>query len=157
MKKIILILIFMSTSLFAQKGDIEASINFGTMSGSGFGITYNVTDTARVKLDGFFVNIMDSYDDDQFYTLGASVNLDLVQLKDGISSIYFLSSFSTVLINNDNRYKSPVKVFAIGAGVRSFIGKKLFVEVELGYGYYMYNKNDFMSMLAGNFNLGYRF
>ena len=157
MKKIILILIFMSASLFAQKGDIEASINFGTMSGSGFGIAYNLTDTARVKLDGFFVTVMDSDDDYQFYTLGASINLDLVQLKDGISSIYFLSSFSAILINNDSKYESPVKVFAVGAGIKSFIGKKLFVEVELGYGYYMYDENDFMSMLAGNFNLGYRF
>ncbi len=157
MKKTVLILIFMSASLFAQKGDIEASINFGTMSGSGFGIAYNLTDTARVKLDGFFVTVMDSDDDYQFYTLGASINLDLVQLKDGISSIYFLSSFSAILINNDSKYESPVKVFAVGAGIKSFIGKKLFVEVELGYGYYMYDENDFMSMLAGNFNLGYRF
>jgi putative salt-induced outer membrane protein YdiY len=163
MKKIILIIIMLSSiSIFAKSGDLSVSINAGVSSGSGFGLNYSLTDNIRLKVATIYVGISDS-DFENIFALGGSVSIDFKKFKDDLSSIYFFLGTEQFL-NMDNEF--PFSVYSLGLGIKKFIDKNMFWELEFGYGIYVdnhtsyyddYEEDDTMTMLTAGVSFGYQF
>ena len=132
MKRIILIImLFMSISSFAKEGDIEISINGGISTGTGFGLSYNISDKLRIKLASVFIaTFYDSSSTLGGYSIGGALSLDLKKLSDDISSVYLFIGTNHVGIINESTI--PIHLYGLGLGLRKFIDenqifRKLFV------------------------------
>jgi len=159
MKRIVLIIMFISVSIWAKEGDMEISINGGISSGSGFGLTYNITENARIKIASAYIGLFWENENISMYSIGGSFSFDLKKLSDNKSSVYFFLGTNHLGMN----FELPIHLYGLGLGLRKFIDKKMFFEVELGYAYYNLNSPDEISedinitFITGSLNLGYQF
>ena len=159
-KMILVIILFMSISVFAKEGDIEVSINSGVSTGTGFGLTYNINDNLRVKLASVFIGIID---DNVLggYSIGGALSFDIKKLNDDISSAYLFIGTNHIGIINESTI--PIHLYGVGLGLRKFVDKKLFFEIEFGYALYNFNKTSqsdldgITTFITGSLNLGYQF
>ena len=174
MKKIMIILIFLSINTWADKGDMDLSLNMGISSGTGLGISYNLTERFRIKVNTlYFAN----KNEDEFLNLlsvGGSLAFDLNKLKDKVSSVYFFLGTANFFYDNFSEYMGA---YSAGLGVRKFIDSNMFFELEFGFGLYnmieseyrydyddegnyddyYYSYRHYYTLFSGSVNVGYKF
>ncbi len=159
-KMILIIMLFMSVSAFAKEGDVEVSINAGISTGTGFGLTYNISDNLRIKFASVYLGLSSkkhSYHNG--YSIGGSLSYDVKKLSDKISSVYLFIGTNHI----GTEKEIPIHVYGAGLGLRKFVDKKLFFELEFGYALYDFSKSpetdrdDTLTFITGSLNLGYQF
>jgi len=136
MKKIILILILLSSSIsiYAYR-NTSFGMTIGSTSGNGFYLVYDIPDLFRIKTS--FAYLGDSKRG--FILAGISLNNTINIFSDGLSSSYVFLSYEDI-ININNRegykdYKYPIHYhnFTAGFGIRRFFDNSVFLNYEVGY------------------------